>query len=135
MWCSIELYHRLTMYIYIFSTMLSVELFLVTMNFKHMLTHSCNTIWLQTCIVRGLSNTGLYSTQVLLSSDSNAVASVSINRCSVYVTDENSVTGLVFPVDPVVVSLKNYDNADTIVQPINGYPLVCITVSIYDVMW
>ena len=80
-------------------------------------------------IVLWLTILSSYLLQALLSSDSNGVASTSISRCSVYVTDENTITGLVFPVDPVVVSLKDYDSAETAGQPINGYPLICITVS------
>lgn len=66
---------------------------------------------------------------MLLSSDANGVASLSLSRTSIYITDENSVTGLVFPVDPIVVSLRDYDSAKSANEPTNGYPLICVTVS------
>ena len=39
---------------------------------------------------------------------------------------------MVFPLRPMVVSLRDYDdaeNADPL--PVNGYPVVCVTVRIY----
>ena len=71
----------------------------------------------------------VYHLQVLISSDANGVATVLQGRMPVYITDENSVSGLVFPVDPIVVSLKDYDSAKGAGTPINGYPLICVTVS------
>jgi len=83
---------------------------------------------LQQLVYPSITFSGIF--QVLLSSDSNGVASLDASKCSVYITDEGSVTGLIFPVDPVVVSLKDYDNVDTASTYVNGYPLICVTVSL-----
>ena len=49
----------------------------------------------------------------------------------VYIEEKNKMADVVFPRKPVVVSLKDYDHVsstDRVV--INGFPLICVTVSI-----
>lgn len=66
-----------------------------------------------------------------MSSDSQGIATLVTSRCAIYITDENSMAGLVFPVDPIVISLKKYDSVGIPGEnPMNGYPLVCITVRV-----
>jgi len=68
--------------------------------------------------------------QVLMSSDSNGIALSDVKRCAIFITDDDNVNGLVFPVDPVVVSLKSYDSASENTAILNGYPVICVTVSL-----
>ncbi|KAL3878630.1 hypothetical protein ACJMK2_030964 [Sinanodonta woodiana] len=66
---------------------------------------------------------------VHLSQDSNMVAEVKDNnRALIYIEENNKLADVIFPVKPIVVSLRDYDdvaNADK--EPVQGYPLVCIT--------
>lgn len=52
------------------------------------------------------------------------------NKAIVYIEERKKLADVTFPTEPVVVSLKAYDNVDlTNPQPIQGYPCICITVS------
>ena len=48
----------------------------------------------------------------------------------IYIEENTKMADVVFPTKPIIVSLKDYDDvssADNLVM--NGYPVVCITVS------
>lgn len=56
-----------------------------------------------------------------------------MNKAIVYIEEMDSVADVTFPAVPQVVSLLMYD--DTVrtkdkPQPPNGYPVVCVTVSV-----
>ena len=48
-----------------------------------------------------------------------------------FIEEKTEVADVTFPTKPLVVSLRDYDRAEDSAQnPVQGYPLVCITVSI-----
>ena len=51
-----------------------------------------------------------------------------------YIEENSKLADVVFPVPPIVVSLKDYDSVATSAQklPVQGYPLVCVSVSHYS---
>ena len=56
-----------------------------------------------------------------------------MNKAIVYIEEMDSVADVTFPAVPLVVSLLMYD--DTVKtkerpNPANGYPVVCVTVSV-----
>lgn len=56
-----------------------------------------------------------------------------MNKAIVYIEEMDSVADVTFPAVPQVVSLLLYDNTDKIKErphPPNGYPVVCVTVSV-----
>lgn len=58
-----------------------------------------------------------------------------MNKAIVYIEELDSVADVTFPAIPQVVSLFLYDNTDKIKDrphPPNGYPVVCVTVSVYS---
>ena len=68
---------------------------------------------------------------VHLTKDSNRVALVESNKVIVYIQENGRSTGVTFPLIPTVVSLRDYDDISKAkAKPIQGYPLICVTVSI-----
>lgn len=56
-----------------------------------------------------------------------------MNKAIVYIEEMDSVADVTFPAVPQVVSLLLYDNTDKVKErphPPNGYPVVCVTVSV-----
>lgn len=56
-----------------------------------------------------------------------------MNKAIVYIEEMDSVADVTFPAVPQVVSLLLYDNTEKVKerpQPPNGYPVVCVTVSV-----
>lgn len=56
-----------------------------------------------------------------------------MNKAIVYIEEMDSVADVTFPAVPRVVSLLLYDNTDKTKErphPPNGYPVVCVTVSV-----
>lgn len=52
------------------------------------------------------------------------------DRAQVVIEEKNRLADVVFPLKPLVVSLRDYDQAATAESnPINGYPVICVTVS------
>ena len=49
-----------------------------------------------------------------------------------YIEENSKLADVVFPVPPKVVSLRDYDNVAGSAQklPVQGYPVVCVSVSI-----
>ena len=46
------------------------------------------------------------------------------------IEEKNRLADVVFPLRPLVVSLQDYDaGARADLSPINGYPVICVTVS------
>ena len=65
-----------------------------------------------------------------LSKDRNGVALIENNKVIVYIQENLYPTGVTFPLIPTVVSLRDYDDVNKApTEPIQGYPLVCVTVS------
>ncbi|XP_075544224.1 FRAS1-related extracellular matrix protein 2-like isoform X1 [Dermacentor variabilis] len=63
-----------------------------------------------------------------LKEDGNRVADVKDSKMIVYIEDVRFLPAVTFPSEPVVVSLRDYDDADEASpQPIHGYPLCCIS--------
>ena len=56
------------------------------------------------------------------------------DRALVYIEENSKLADVIFPVPPIVVSLKDYDSVATSAQklPVQGYPLVCVSVSHYS---
>lgn len=68
---------------------------------------------------------------VHLTKDSNRVALIESNKVIVYIQENLYRTGVTFPLIPTVVSLRDYDDISKAkAEPIQGYPLICVTVSI-----
>lgn len=56
-----------------------------------------------------------------------------MNKAIVYIEEMDSVADVTFPAVPQVVSLLMYDDTDKVKDtphPPNGYPVVCVTVSV-----
>lgn len=73
---------------------------------------------------------------VHLTRDKNRVAIIDNDKTIVYIEENLHRTGVTFPLIPTVVSLKDYDDiskADA--KPIQGYPLICVTVSLCNVLF
>lgn len=67
------------------------------------------------------------------SADLIFLISPQMNKAIVYIEEMDSVADVTFPAVPQVVSLLLYDNADEVKErprPPNGYPVVCVTVSV-----
>ncbi|KAH7953982.1 hypothetical protein HPB49_014729 [Dermacentor silvarum] len=63
-----------------------------------------------------------------LKEDANRIADVKDSKMIVYIEDVRFLPAVTFPSEPVVVSLRDYDDADEASpQPIHGYPLCCIS--------
>ena len=55
-----------------------------------------------------------------------------MNKAIVYIEQEGQLSGVTFPSTPVVVSLLDYDNVEVARElPPRGYPVVCVTVSLF----
>ncbi|KAH6937301.1 hypothetical protein HPB50_026496 [Hyalomma asiaticum] len=66
-----------------------------------------------------------------LKEDANRIADVKDPKMIVYIEDVRFLPAVTFPSEPVVVSLRDYDDADAASpQPIHGYPLCCISVRV-----
>lgn len=51
------------------------------------------------------------------------------------IEEKNRLADVVFPLKPLVVSLRDYDQAATTENnPINGYPVICVTVGSTDLI-
>ncbi|CAN8012309.1 unnamed protein product, partial [Ixodes pacificus] len=60
--------------------------------------------------------------------DMNRIAEVRDSKAIVYIEDVKFLPAVTFPSEPVVVSLRDYDDADRVSgRPIHGYPLCCIS--------
>ncbi|XP_013413797.1 FRAS1-related extracellular matrix protein 2-like [Lingula anatina] len=60
--------------------------------------------------------------------DRNMVADVQMNKAIVYIEEMNKMADVTFPSPPMVVSLRNYDDAKNAPpNPVQGYPVICIT--------
>ena len=67
---------------------------------------------------------------VHLTKDRNRVALIESNKVIVYIQENLHRTGVTFPLIPTVVSLRDYDDISKAKkEPIQGYPLICVTVS------
>ena len=65
-----------------------------------------------------------------LKPDENGVASLGLKKMIIYIEEHGRRTGVTFPLKPRVASLRDYDDLRTArKQPIQGYPLICVTVS------
>ncbi|XP_060554877.1 FRAS1-related extracellular matrix protein 2-like isoform X2 [Ruditapes philippinarum] len=65
-----------------------------------------------------------------LSQDRNMIAEVHHNsKATVYIEENSKFINVVFPVPPLVVSLRDLDQVGRAMnmKPINGYPLVCVS--------
>jgi hypothetical protein len=52
-------------------------------------------------------------------------------RTTVYIEEMSLMADVTFPTRPMVLSLRDYDNIENRdVDPVPGYPLICLTVSI-----
>ncbi len=61
--------------------------------------------------------------------DTNRVAELGLKKTIVYIEEVGRRTGVTFPLKPKVVSLQDYDNLRRARRsPIQGYPLICVTV-------
>ncbi|XP_053399449.1 FRAS1-related extracellular matrix protein 2-like isoform X2 [Mercenaria mercenaria] len=70
------------------------------------------------------------SFSIHLSQDRNMIAEVHHNsRATVYIEENSKFIDVVFPVPPLVVSLRDLDRVDRAMnmKPINGYPLICVS--------
>ena len=68
---------------------------------------------------------------VHLTKDRNRVALIESDKVIVYIEENLYRTGVTFPLIPAVVSLKDYDDISKAkAEPLQGYPLICVTVSI-----
>ena len=68
---------------------------------------------------------------VHLTKDRYRFALIESNKVIVYIEENLYRTGVTFPLIPTVVSLKDYDDMSKAkAEPIQGYPLICVTVSI-----
>ena len=67
-----------------------------------------------------------------LNEDANRFAQIGLGKAIVYIEEQKHKTGVTFPLNPLVVSLKDYDDAKAAQGklPPQGYPLICISVSI-----
>ena len=67
---------------------------------------------------------------VHLSKDSNRIALIENDKVIVYIEENLDRTGVTFPLIPTVVSLRDYDDvSESPTEPLQGYPLICVTVS------
>ena len=67
---------------------------------------------------------------VHLTEDRNHVALLENDKVIVYIQDNFHGPGATFPLIPTVVSLRDYDDiSKSPAKPIQGYPLICVTVS------
>lgn len=63
-----------------------------------------------------------------LKPDENEVASLGLKKMIIYIEEHGRRTGVTFPLKPRVASLRDYDDLKTArKQPIQGYPLICVT--------
>ena len=48
-----------------------------------------------------------------------------------YIEENSRLADVIFPVPPIVVSLRDYDHVGNVAQklPVQGYPLICVSVS------
>ena len=61
--------------------------------------------------------------------DKNRIAELGLKKTIVYIEEVGRRTGVTFPLKPRVVSLQDYDDLSKAArQPIQGYPLICVTV-------
>ena len=68
---------------------------------------------------------------VHLTKDRNRVALIESSKVIVYIQENLYRTGVTFPLIPTVVSLRDYDDiSEAKADPVQGYPLICVTVSI-----
>lgn len=53
------------------------------------------------------------------------------NEATVYIEQNSKLADVIFPVPPIVVSLRDFDDVARAQgrKPIQGYPLVCVSVS------
>ena len=52
-----------------------------------------------------------------------------VSKVLVYIEERVKVADVTFPSRPIVLSLRDYDDADQASEhPIQGYPVVCVTV-------
>lgn len=63
-----------------------------------------------------------------LKEDANRIADVKDSKMIVYIEDVRFLPAVTFPSEPVVVSLRDYDEVDMAPQrPVHGYPLCCVS--------
>ncbi|XP_054706772.1 FRAS1-related extracellular matrix protein 2-like [Uloborus diversus] len=63
-----------------------------------------------------------------LKPDRNMIAEIKEPKAIIYIQELDVVADVTFPTRPIVVSLRDYDDADKASkEPISGYPVVCIT--------
>lgn len=68
-----------------------------------------------------------------LKPDENEVAELGLKKMIIYIEEYGRRTGVTFPLKPRVVSLRDYDDLKSArTNPIQGYPLICVTVSHID---
>ena len=59
------------------------------------------------------------------------LVTVQTSKAIVFIEERTEVADVTFPTKPIVLSLRDYDRAEDADQnPVQGYPLVCITVSL-----
>ncbi|KAL4230245.1 FRAS1-related extracellular matrix protein 2 [Mactra antiquata] len=70
------------------------------------------------------------SFSVHLSNDLQMIAKVyNYSRAIVYIEENSQLADVIFPVQPLIVSLRDYDRVEQSIniRPINGYPLICVS--------
>ena len=61
--------------------------------------------------------------------DEMGIAGLGLKKTIIYIEEVGRRTGVTFPLKPKVASLKDYDDLKNArVNPIQGYPLICVTV-------
>ena len=57
------------------------------------------------------------------------------DRALVYIEENSRLADVIFPVPPIVVSLRDYDDVGVSAQklPTQGYPVVCVSVSMLKI--
>ena len=64
-----------------------------------------------------------------LKPDENGVANLGLKKMIIYIEEFGRRTGVTFPLKPRVASLRDYDDLKKArINPIQGYPLICVTV-------
>ena len=63
--------------------------------------------------------------------DTKRVAELGLKKTIIYIEEVGRRTGVTFPLKPKVASLRDYDDLRKAGKnPIQGYPLICVTVCV-----
>ena len=62
--------------------------------------------------------------------ENQKITSLGLARTVIYIEEPGYQKVVTFPLKPVVISLHDYDEVTNAkIHPINGYPLICVTVT------